>query len=1268
MRERVCKNCGGKQYEVVGQNMVKCQFCGTLYVDEYASKEEEVLSVGAYEKLRELDFDGAVDEFDKIISLYPLGFESYYGRCLAKNKIIFYNNKKGTSKKPKFFGDEIPSILQDEDFLKAVENAPDETAKTYNEQAKRIEKFSKAYHQLPDDFKFDVVALAVDFDKENPDQKILDLIAQLQQENISTYFIQNLEGKEKEEETFKALSTCKVLLVFANDKKGYNYGENKNVFDRYFHFIKLKKKAKSSFIIALDEDNVKLSDLPKDFASCKSVVDLNSSSFLQDAVVLIKKEMKKTIDVVAKIETIKLEKVEPIKKEVIQIESINPVELGNYHIENLELSETNKIKWIFLTLKNGDFGSASELIQTELLKDENNSELLFADLMCKNKIKTQEEFFSSLANFRDKEQIDKILHYASKDFAEVFVDSWEKLLMKLDSEEYYNAFLLYLAKFNTSNRDDFVKSAENKAIETLDEQLIEKVLQCFRPDEIERFINFYFMLAQKSDKQEYYQKILEIDAGHEQSNFALLLQHFKTKNDILTYKNKQEVEDIFKYLDENARGQIISAIVNLILPVSFLDLEKAEQQLDFYLGYVSNETQLVEILKKIAEKFKEMRFFKQAEKYLSIAISKTTKQAQLYWELIEIKSHCSSDSELIMSDIKISQLPEWETLLVTANEEEAEWYAEIVSKVNLYEGQKIPFKPDLMDKVTLLEKLRDFLNRNEKILLELEMQENENSYKAISYYKLQLIPFEQYIKLIETEEDFQKYCDLIEKIEKRLNLLDLTLETSINVTNIYDKEEGLKNLQNKEKQKEQIYNKAKKEISKSKFWKKFLFGFLICFPVVFLTMLAIIAIFMPKEVYMYFSQDFLIYSLFFTFTATFFCVLLPTKIKNTLTKGWKISSYIVAGLGIVYFILVLVLIYFSPTALSISNADELNVLLHNANYASFELDCDVDLKDITWDGVNFSGKFNGNGYKIYNLKFKPQAKIGLFRHNNGEIENLQIFLQEDIAYFNVEKAGFITVENNGTIKNCQVNGNVVFMSKQDLTIGGIASQMNSGEISNCSSFLNITISSNVENLTIGAIVGNVPASKKSIFIEKNNVQSNITITSTATENLEVGGLVGFLGNIEKSLISKNKTDIQISATGKISNYFVGGIVGQGFDSCENSYATGKIDFFDVQGVGYIGGLYGNFRNGNRQKNINHCYSIVEIDANEQAKLGALVGKLGGLVSYCFSNQEFQLYSEKESNFADAPYCGILLEKFYDEKFGFNEEIWNIYSDLYPTLK
>ena len=70
MRERVCKNCGGRRYVVVGQNMVKCQFCGTLYVDEQASKEEEFLTVSAFEQLRALKFEQATKEFEKVLLVF----------------------------------------------------------------------------------------------------------------------------------------------------------------------------------------------------------------------------------------------------------------------------------------------------------------------------------------------------------------------------------------------------------------------------------------------------------------------------------------------------------------------------------------------------------------------------------------------------------------------------------------------------------------------------------------------------------------------------------------------------------------------------------------------------------------------------------------------------------------------------------------------------------------------------------------------------------------------------------------------------------------------------------------------------------------------------------------------------------------------------------------------------------------------------------------------------------------------------------------------
>ena len=134
MRERICNNCGGKKYKEIGQNMVKCLFCGTIYVDEYANKEEEILIVQAYEKIRDFKFQEAVKDFDKILALYPKSHEAYYGRLQAKNKVIYFNSKEGNKRYPSFFGKEIPNYFEDEDFKKAVEFAPKEIAESYNEQ------------------------------------------------------------------------------------------------------------------------------------------------------------------------------------------------------------------------------------------------------------------------------------------------------------------------------------------------------------------------------------------------------------------------------------------------------------------------------------------------------------------------------------------------------------------------------------------------------------------------------------------------------------------------------------------------------------------------------------------------------------------------------------------------------------------------------------------------------------------------------------------------------------------------------------------------------------------------------------------------------------------------------------------------------------------------------------------------------------------------------------------------------------------------------
>lgn len=1256
MRERVCKNCGGREYKIVGQNMVKCCFCGTLYVDEHANKEEEVLLALARDLLRELRFEEAVEEFEKILSLFPLSFEAFFGKCLAKNKIVLYSSKKGTLNRPRFFG-EIVSILDDVNFNEAIKLAPAETKANYEKIAKNIEKIKKDYDEKDCKQSYDVVMCAVGFDKANPDEKVLKTYENLQNNGKKVYFLQDLPQKEHESQTFCAIEKSKCLLFFAQSKTGY--GEFKHILDRFGHFVALRKKAKTSFILAIDEWVIRREQLPREFSFCKNVIDTNSVSFLEDVQVLVENEINNFVGQTAKIDTVKLKKVQPNKKEYVDIETVNPIELGHYEIENVNLSEKNKIKWIFLSLKNGDFGTAQELVEKGLEIDPYNSQLIFADLMAKRQIKTQEEFFSKISNFSDKETIDNILRYASKDFAQDFVDQWENLIVDLNQKELYLNFLIYLASFQSPNRARFIQSAQNMAVETLDEDLIEKVLQCFDKQDVDRFVEFYFALAQKSDDVKYYQKILELDEGHFQSHVALFLRKFKTVNEKLTHRDDEEMQSIFKFFDENARFQFVSILIDLILEVAFVDLKEAEMQFDFYLSYLSDDEKLCQLSTKIAESLQHMHFFKLAEKYISISISKDKQNDALYWLLIQIKAHCCSDNELITSQVKIMQFPEWETLLEVSDDQHDEFYAGIVSKSNLYEGEKSSFQPDLLDKAELKRKIQNFLTRNANVLLEIE-KENAQAVCGVNYYRSQFVPFEKYVSELEEVDEFEKFLQIKDKVEIRLKNLDLSLDESVNVTKLIqrcgDCDILLSKVQENANKQAKSQNQSGK---KSKFIKRFSFVFFEIVPLLFSMLLLVISLINPKEVFMYFSQDFLVCMLIYSVAVGMgnLCFYVVKKQKTTKSK---ISFLSLIGLGFVNLVLFCMGFYFSSNVMEIENAKQFDILLHNARYASFKLTKDIDFGGKTWKSCDFVGTLDANGQTVSNISLSGG---GLFLNNGGTIKNLNVNLSQ-INLQDVKTYGLIANSNTGTVENCVVSGKITLATNINAVLGGLVGKNVGGTILHCQSNLEIVVDLQAGSITLGGLVGEVLNGKNKSVLCENLSSTTLYVVSNTKSEVYVGGFAGKAKKIKQSTIKENISECQIVVESNISNVIAGGMFGLCEIEFSDSYAQGKISTNQVS-KGFVGGLVGRYINSDVNQQVIHCYANVLLETN--CTYGTIVGELGGEINSCFGVGDADVKGKRVEPVGRDPNCESLKDVFYDKKFEFDESVWQISLETYPKL-
>ena len=1279
MRERVCKNCGGRQYKVVGQNMVKCQFCGTLYVDEQASKEEEILLVSANEKLRDAKFADAIVEFDKILSIYPNSFEAFFGKSLAKNKIVFYTNKKGSGKRPRYFGDKIPQLSNDDDFQSAINSAPEEIEKEYGDIAKRVERDIKKYCEIDKTKGCDVVIFQMS--EENID-KTEKLVKKLSSKKIETYFLQELETKENEAETFYALSCAKVLLVVANKKNGYNDSDVKNLIDRFRYFISQRQKYSMGFVIAYDNNVIEKENLPQELGFCKNYVDFNSKNFVDYMTANIETVIEKTPQEVAKIETRKVEKVEPIKKEYVDVENITPAELGHYKVQNVEAKDAIKTKWIFLSLKNADFEATEKLIEAELEKDPNNAEMLFAQMLCEKRLRTAGEFFESISNFDNKEKIDNILAYSSKEFAEMFVDNWERLIESIDSDDCYNTYLLYLAKFDTPNRERFVECAQEVAVETMNEELIDNVLKCFKKDEVDKYVKFYFELAQKSDNQKYYDKILEIDQGHKQSNMSLLLRNFKTNQDKLEFRDREKIEDSLKFLDDEARSQFAFAVINLVIPVAFLDLKKAEEQIDFYLSYVDPKN--YEIPYNIAKKLLDVNSFRLAEKYIAIAISRKKDDAKLYWELLKIKAHCKTDAEVVTSPVDLTQFPEWQTLLNYANDEQTEQYAEIVSKSHLYKGKKKQIAEELIDKQSMIEKLTNFLNRNNKILLENEEENGIVSVKGCEYFKVQLSPFEDYLNIVKDVETFDDYVAIASHIYQRLFFLGLTLESSVSSIQINEKGEGLKNVEigrslslGHKKQKKIKTNKTKEERlvdpelieRRKKFWKLFFFGFFEIFPVLFLTILLTINIGNSKLVYAYFSQKAILIMMLYSVVVGFGNLIYYMLRKKKFAIKKKLSLIFLMIFAFLNVILLVIGFYLTDNTIRIYNGNEFETFVNNATYSNIEIENDIDFKGKEISVGDFYGKIDGKGFSLNNVALKQTENTAMIRSNFGTIKNLKINL-ETKTYRDISNFAVIAINNYGEIIGCEISGNVKIYAKDSLNCGGFTTYQCAGEITECADNTNIEIANLKKTAKLGKLAAVV--SGKTSFV-KNETYGSFKISENECEMVYFGGLAGYVDGDFECKFEQNaaKTDINVNVFSE--SLTIGGLFGYSTKSSKNNYADFNISIVNTNN-GNVGGLYGEFVCYNPTDAIAFSYAKMNLNITLAltGDLGGIVGGTHGSIKNCFfkANELLDIASGQQIDMTTISNCMSNLEG-YKKALGFSSEYWNGVnedSSNYPTLK
>ena len=222
--------------------------------------------------------------------------------------------------------------------------------------------------------------------------------------------------------------------------------------------------------------------------------------------------------------------------------------------------------------------------------------------------------------------------------------------------------------------------------------------------------------------------------------------------------------------------------------------------------------------------------------------------------------------------------------------------------------------------------------------------------------------------------------------------------------------------------------------------------------------------------------------------------------------------------------------------------------------------------DGLYESYEFSGLFDGEGYKIIGLRIDMQnvptgageMYLGLFGKVTGTIKNVCISGSINSNVSNVMCLGMLAAQvTSGKIINCYAYGKLTISNSANSDIASIVGYLKNGTIDNCHAYCDITISSSGNSVVIvgRGIGGVVGASSGTSLITLSSNHNNIK-----TEGC-VGGVVGKLltgGTVSKCYNS-----------GDLSGSSVGGIVGSwGFYNVKN---TGSIS--DCYNSGTLTGKY-----------------------------------------------------------------------------------------------
>ena len=284
-----CKVCGGSLKIVEGSSICKCEYCGKEQTLPKTDDEKIINMVNRANHFRQVfEFDKAIEIYERLINDGAEDAEIYWSLVLCKYGIEYVDDPKTNEKIPTCHRTHYSSILDDADYLMALERADSIQHTFYEKEANYINQVQKAILEISNkEDPFDVFICYKESDdtgRRTQDSVLAqDVYYQLTNKGYKVFFSRiTLEGKlgqQYEPYIFSALHSSKVMLVIGTKPEYFNAVWVKNEWSR---FLGIMHDDQTKLIIPAYRD-MDPYDLP-DALSYYQALDMSKIGFVQDLI------------------------------------------------------------------------------------------------------------------------------------------------------------------------------------------------------------------------------------------------------------------------------------------------------------------------------------------------------------------------------------------------------------------------------------------------------------------------------------------------------------------------------------------------------------------------------------------------------------------------------------------------------------------------------------------------------------------------------------------------------------------------------------------------------------------------------------------------------------------------------------------------------------------------------------------------------------------------------------------------------------------------